>query len=168
MAHGRGRIRFQARTDFDRRVLEELTRHDMGPSYLLHLLTLVDWRLFRRDQAMLLGLPDYFREDLVRVRSLLESYSLSDDTLADSGWEQDYRGQIARSQAKYEELERQAGDNVGLSEVTSLRSTGSTPKGCCTGSKRWTRRSGGLDPWALTSFSSLSVPTSRHSNSPGC
>ncbi len=116
---------YSARTDFDRAVFEELENNGLGPSHLTNMLTIVEWRMLRRDEAMLLGLPDYFREDLVQVRATLESYRAyadeptAGDVFVDSDWEKDYQRQISRSRAKYDELERQAGENVELSDATT-------------------------------------------------
>ena len=95
-------------------------------SHLTNMLTMVEWRLLRRDEAMLLGLPDYFREDLVQVRATLESYQAytdeptAGDVFVDSDWEKDYQRQISRSRAKYDELGRQAGENVEPSDATTV------------------------------------------------
>ena len=112
---------YQARNDLDRAVLEELASRDMGPSHFFGLLTIVEWRWLRRDEAMPLGLADYLREDLMRVRTSLQYYEAPDAVFGDSQWEKESERQLARSRAKLADLEQRAGENVELSEITVAR-----------------------------------------------
>lgn len=108
-----------ARADvtFLQRFHRELERQHMGPQEVDDLTALIEWRFLRRPEALVFGLPDYHRADLIQTRTILAANENVPQNLAEPAsrqWEQWRK----RSQAKAADYERQAAAAITLSPAT--------------------------------------------------
>ena len=107
----------RADVTFLERFHRELDRQHMGPREIDDLTALIEWRFLRRPEALVFGLPDYHRSDLIQTRTMLAA---NDDMPQDPTqpgsrqWEQWRK----RSQAKAADYERQATAATVLSPAT--------------------------------------------------
>jgi len=100
---------------FLQRFNRELDRQHVGPREIDDLTALIEWRFLRRPEALIFGLPDYHRPDLLQARSALAvNPQIPPDQPGAARWKQ----WNERNQAKVADYERQAAAATGLSPAT--------------------------------------------------
>lgn len=88
-------------------VLDTLVRERMGPRELTDLLTLVEWRFLRREEAKALGLAEFHRWDFYEARSIAQA---GEEASGHAVWD--------RERQKLASFERQASAAVDLAPAT--------------------------------------------------
>jgi hypothetical protein len=107
--------------DFRRGVLAALEAEAMGPTALARLAEIIEWRFLRRDELLLLGIPDYYRVDYLQWASTIAGNEMS---VAQAGeeegaaWIADIRASNEQLQAKRADLEARARQEVELAPAT--------------------------------------------------
>lgn len=97
-----------------RTVVEELAREGMGPKELDSLIALVEWRFLHRGEALIFGLPEYARADLVEARESLRPGPATEGLAGN----EEYQTHLARMRAKAADLEQRASAALALSPST--------------------------------------------------
>ena len=88
-------------------VRDTLVRERMGPRELTDLLTLVEWRFLRREEAKALGLAEFHRGDFYEARSIVQA---GEEASGHAVWD--------RERQKLASFEKQAAESGDLSPAT--------------------------------------------------
>lgn len=102
-----------------RAVAAALAAAQMGPDELENLITLVEWRFFRRPEALLFALPSGDRGYWIKATSdLAQMTYLLTETEVDPSLREDYERQQSEARSRRRELERPTQEATALSEAT--------------------------------------------------